>query len=456
MYGFSEKQLKEIIQIFSSYKEIDEAILFGSRAKGTHKEASDVDIAIKGKNITYSFAAKLKSHLEDDTNLPYFFDIIAYKTITSKEVKEHIRIYGKTIISGSKNIPKGWLETTLGEVTNISSSKRIFHSDYVSEGIPFYRSKEIIEKHKGNKISNNLFITIEKFNEINKKFGSPMENDILLTSVGTLGIPYLVKPKELFYFKDGNLTWFSEFKDIFPQYLYNWLLSSKGKEELEAITIGSTQKAITIAGLKTIPILLPELKEQKQIAKILTSFDDKIDLLQAQNKTLEDIGQTIFKEWFGKYQVGDELPEGWEKCKIEYLCKKITSGGTPPTEQESYYNGNINWYSTKELKDSFLFDSMSKITEQGLNNSSAKLFPKHTVLIAIYASPTVGRLGILTSEAAFNQAACGLVVNESLCCYEFLYLYLKSQRSELNSMASGSAQQNLNVSKIKNYPVYYS
>ena len=96
-YRLLEKQLKEITEIFASYQEIDEAILFGSRAKGTHKEASDVDIVIKGENVTYSFVAKLKSHLEEDTYLPYFFDVIAYKTITSDELKEHIRIYGKTL-----------------------------------------------------------------------------------------------------------------------------------------------------------------------------------------------------------------------------------------------------------------------------------------------------------------------------------------------------------------------
>lgn len=222
------------------------------------------------------------------------------------------------------NIPNGWVETTLGEVADIGSSKRIFFSDYVSEGIPFYRSKEIIEKQKGNNISLDLFITEERFNEIDSQFGSPKENDILLTSVGTIGIPYIVKENEKFYFKDGNLTWFKNYKIIHPLFLYHWLLSSIGTESLKKITIGSTQSALTISGLRTIPILLPSIEEQKSIAQILTAFDEKIELLQAQNKTLEATAQTIFTEWFGKYQIEDDLPDGWRVTKInEYIDSSL-------------------------------------------------------------------------------------------------------------------------------------
>ena len=96
------------------------------------------------------------------------------------------------------NIPDGWMETTLGEVALIGSSKRIFFSEYVDKGIPFYRSKEIIQKQKGNNISTELFITDKKYDNLKKNFGAPKENDILLTSVGTLGIPYRVKKNEIF------------------------------------------------------------------------------------------------------------------------------------------------------------------------------------------------------------------------------------------------------------------
>jgi len=109
---------------------------------------------------------------------------------------------------------------------------------------------------------------------------------------------------------------------------------------------------------------------------------------------------------------------------------------------------------TGELKDNLLLESETKITQRGLENSAAKMFPKGTVIIAIYAAPTVGRLGILLNESTFNQAACGFVANDDICCKEFIYLYLKNERGNLNAIASGSAQQNLNVFRIRTYPAF--
>ena len=91
-----------------------------------------------------------------------------------------------------------WREVKLGEVVDIGSSKRIFYKEYVDEGIPFYRSKEIIEKYNGRKVSTELHISKDRFIEIKNKFGAPRGGDILLTSVGTLGIPYIVKIGEEF------------------------------------------------------------------------------------------------------------------------------------------------------------------------------------------------------------------------------------------------------------------
>lgn len=131
-------------------------------------------------------------------------------------------------------------------------------------------------------------------------YGVPQENDILLTSVGSLGIPYLVKATDKFYFKDGNLTWIRNINRniVFPPYLMIWLCSKIGRQKLDEITIGSTQPALTISGLKTIEIVLPPLSEQKRIASILGSLDDKIDLLHRENETLEAMAETLFRKWF--------------------------------------------------------------------------------------------------------------------------------------------------------------
>lgn len=193
-----------------------------------------------------------------------------------------------------------WKEYKLGDFCEITSSKRVFYSEYVPFGVPFFRSKEIIDLHNNRNIVTELFISEDRYNEIRVKFGVPQTDDILLTSVGSLGIPYKVKNGDRFYFKDGNLTWFRNIdkNGISPDYLMHWLCSSIGKQKLDEVTIGSTQPALTISGLKSIDILLPPLAEQERIAGILSSLDDKIDLLNRQNATLEAMAETLFRKWF--------------------------------------------------------------------------------------------------------------------------------------------------------------
>lgn len=197
-----------------------------------------------------------------------------------------------------------WKEYKLGEVCTISSSKRIFASEYQKNGIPFYRGKEIIEKQNGRKISNELFISEERYNEIKCKYGAPKEGDMLLSSVGTLGVPYIIQD-ETFYFKDGNLTWFYEYKGINNYFLYYWFLSPEARFLVDTKAIGSTQKALTIDTLKKFDIFLPPIDIQDKIVSILKSLDDKIEMNRRINDNLEQQAQALFKSWLSlcKYEV---------------------------------------------------------------------------------------------------------------------------------------------------------
>ena len=109
------------------------------------------------------------------------------------------------------------------------------------------------------------------------------------------------------------MTWFTRFNNdiIFVDYLLHWLVSSIGVQKLDEITIGSTQSALTINGLKSIGIILPSIEKQKQIANILSSLDDKIDLLNKQNVTLEAMAETLFRQWFI-----EGAKEDWEEGKL--------------------------------------------------------------------------------------------------------------------------------------------
>ena len=218
-----------------------------------------------------------------------------------------------------------WGKVKVGDCCEVTSSKRIFFSEYVDSGVPFYRSKEIIESSNGQAISEPLFISQEKYDEIKNHFGVPQSGDMLLTSVGTIGVPYIVRKKDYFYFKDGNLTWFRNFSDeLDSKYLYFWVKSSEGQSVLNNTTIGSSQKALTIASLKGLEIPCPPAPVQKRIVEFLAGYDDLIENNQKQIKLLEEAAQRLYKEWFvdlrfpghENVKITDGVPEGWHVVKL--------------------------------------------------------------------------------------------------------------------------------------------
>ncbi|MDJ0717228.1 MAG: restriction endonuclease subunit S [Prochloraceae cyanobacterium] len=192
-----------------------------------------------------------------------------------------------------KGIPVGWEVKKLDALANITSSKRIFLSDYVNEGVPFYRSKEIIELYRGLEPSSQLYISEEKFTEIEARFGSPKENDILITSVGTLGIPYLVKNKDRFYFKDGNLIWFRSRNCLISKFLYFWIQTDQGKGALLETTIGSSQQAFTIANLKRVKLLIPHKHLLEKFIDIYNPIEKQTQNLKNQIKKLNSTKQSL-------------------------------------------------------------------------------------------------------------------------------------------------------------------
>lgn len=214
-----------------------------------------------------------------------------------------------------------WEKTKIGDHCEITSSKRIFYSEYTDSGVPFYRSKEIIESGQGQPISEPLYISTDKYNDIKSKFGVPLPGDMLLTSVGTIGIPYIVRTDDYFYFKDGNLTWFRNFDDsLSSEFLCYWIGSKDGYGVLNNTTIGSSQKALTISSLKQIECPLPPIEVQNRIVDILSAYDALIENNQKQIKLLEEAARRLYKEWFVNFRfpgyedtpIVDGVPEGWK------------------------------------------------------------------------------------------------------------------------------------------------
>ena len=276
---------------------------------------------------------------------------------------------------------------TLEQLCIVGSSKRVHLSDYVQQGIPFYRSKEVIEISSGKNISEQLFISSEKYSEIKSKFPVPQENDVLITAVGTIGEILVVKDPN-FYFKDGNLIWLRniDFDIIDIDYLYYFLKSDLFQKTIKYNNIGAVQKALTIDFLKTVKITLPSLDNQRKLVSVLKSIDKKIQINNQINQELEAMAKTLYDYWFVQFDFPDqngkpykssggkmvyhpelkrEIPEGWgvenlfDIADVQYGYPFSTDyfnsigEGVPVIRIRDILGNDITNYSTEEVEDKY-------------------------------------------------------------------------------------------------------
>lgn len=244
------------------------------------------------------------------------------------------------------------------------------------------------------------------------------------------------------------------------RYLFYWFLLAGKTGELDQYFTGATIKHMPGQKLKEVVIDKPPLEIQHRIADILSAYDDLIENNQKQIKLLEEAAQRLYKEWFvdlrfpghENTKIVDGVPEGWQYEKLGALTQ-TTSGGTPSRRKSEYYvNGSIKWVKTKELNDGFIFETEESITEDAVKNSSAKILPGGTLMVAMYGA-TIGKIGITASEMACNQACCAFISYDGIISRGYLYCWLMENRNYLISQGKGAAQPNLSQEVIKNFSV---
>ena len=336
---------------------------------------------------------------------------------------------------------------------------------FVNDGFPIIDGANL----RGFKVTDNItkYVSEVKARSLHRSIAR--RNDVIVTISGNVGqisyIPSNSKYEEYLVSQRQFRVTFDTTK-VYVPYLIYYFHTKVGQHKILSFAnqTGVPALAQPLKNFRNIDICFPELRVQKRIASILDSLDSKIELNNRINHNLEEQAQALYKSWFvdfepfkdGKF-IESELgmiPDGWSTSTIQALSDRIASGGTPKSTDASFYDGPVKWFTTKELKDGFLFDSEKHISKIAVESSAAKVFPMGTVLMAIYASPTVGRLGILTSDSTFNQASVAILPKHNIGS-EYIFLHLLSERDRLNNLASGAAQQNLNVGIVKNYPVLY-
>lgn len=192
---------------------------------------------------------------------------------------------------------KGWEMKTLGYICEITSSKRVFANEYVDTGVPFYRSKEVIEKSKQLPISVELYISESHYNKIKSSFGVPQIGDILVTAVGTIGKIWVVDTNEPFYFKDGNLVWLRNIKGAHCEY-FRYSLFYLIDEYKKVNANGAAYNALTIAKLKLMLCPLPPLSLQQSFAHKIEQIERQKAAVQSTITDLETLLAVRMQYWF--------------------------------------------------------------------------------------------------------------------------------------------------------------
>ncbi len=311
-------------------------------------------------------------------------------------------------------------------------------------GIPFITISNFTNTNDID-FTNTMFVPDKYYHQLDSK-RKAQSGDILYSVVGSFGIPVLIKEKHAFVFQRHIAILRPDKNKIDPAFLFYTMLNSSFYAKADAVAVGSAQRTISLGALRNIEINLPNLSVQQRIVKVLSAYNELIEVNQKQIRLLEEAARRLYREWFVDLRfpghedtpITDGIPAGWSKTHISEICQMV-SGGTPSTKVESYYsNGSIPWVTPTDItqnKALFFLDTEKKITEDGLHHSSAKMVPAGTILMTSRAS--VGYFGMCDFEVCTNQGFISCIPNQSNL-QMFLLFNLKNRIGEIRQKAGGS------------------
>ena len=294
------------------------------------------------------------------------------------------------------------------------------------------------------------------------------KGDLIISARGTVGaIAQLTKPMA---FNQSCFGLRGKKNKLETDYLYYWL-----KNYVDILlnkSQGSVFNTINLSTFDDIKIDLPNIENQRSISNFLTSLDNKIQINNQINQELESMAKTLYDYWFVQFDFPDqngkpykssggkmvyhpelkrEIPEGWGVEKLGDIAQ-TGSGGTPKSTNSLYYtDGEVPWINSGELSQTVITGTSNFITEEGLKNSNAKLFPSGTILVAMYGA-TAGKVSFLAFEASTNQAICAIMLSDVRMRY-YLKNVIEDLYQYLVNLSTGSARDNLSQDMIKNIKV---
>ncbi len=350
----------------------------------------------------------------------------------------------------------------LGSISDVKGGKRLpkRHSLInIPNSHPYIKVKDMAPDKLLKLTDNFEYIENETFNEISQYIVN--KGDLIISIVGTIGLTNIIE----YSLDNANLTEncakITNLKKGYNvDYIYYFLNSKIGQNLIQESTVGAVQKKLPIKNIRDLNIPFPDFDIQNKIVDLLSTIDKKIENCKSINKNLEALAKSIYRYHFIDFEpysqdnfksttIG-EIPENWEVQSIGDFVDDMKNGGTPKRGESDYWDdGTVPWLKTGEINNNMIIKSEEYITELGLKNSSAKLLPINSIIMALYGKGTAARVGLLKLKATTNQACCAMICNDFNKTL-FLYLFLLFNQKEIENLASGSVQQNLSKDLIAN------
>lgn len=430
-FGLEQKIIDKLIAVFEQHSKVDKALVFGSRAKGNNRSDSDIDIAIKGQDLNTDDILSMSVAFEEK-GISHQIDLINYETINEPDLKDHIKRVGIELYSRWKSVKLQEIVSKLGDGLHGTPEYDIDGEYYFINGNNLIDGKIVIKE-------NTQRVTEQEYLKYKKELN---DRTILLGINGTIGNVAIYNGEKCILGKSA--CYFNVINNVSKDYIKYMVMDKTFQNYIENFANGSTIMNVSLKVVRDYEFAIPPISEQTAIANILTSLDDKIDLLHRQNKTLEQLAETLFRQWFV-----EEAEDSWEETSLSEIADHSKENIHPSKNPTKLYKH----YSLPA------FDAGKEpILEIGKEILSNKYKVISNSILVSKLNPRTPRIWMIYGNVNEDESICStefqIVKPKDQKWYGFIYCFLKSYNvtQELAGASSGTSgsHQRVNPQDIFN------
>jgi len=338
-FGLDENIIEKITKVFENQPKVDKAFIFGSRAKGNYRADSDIDIAVKGYDLTVEDILKMSAAIEKAA-IGFEVDLVDYDSIKEKALKDHVDRIGIEFYNSWKNTKLGDLiEQKRASLQTGPFGTMLNASEYSVQGTPVIAVQDIGD----NSLTHNKLVYVNQ--DVSNRLSRyrVQEGDIIFGRKGAVERRALIKKNESGWIQGSDCIRLRFDDSVDSTFISYQLGSDSMKEWMHQFSTGATMPSLNQEVLRLLPLQLPPLSYQLAVSNILTTLDLKIDLLRHQNKTLESMAETLFKQWFI-----EQANEDWEEKSLTQIANYLN--GIALQNYPEKGNGHLAIIKIREMK----------------------------------------------------------------------------------------------------------